>query len=374
MPAEGGEKLVQRFDRCEIQATKTPEGFIQDSPIIGRVGILEYYRPDGSVRREFRPADEAFADESLASLKGKPVTVGHPGVVNAVNIKDVAPIGTVLTGGRQDGDYIRADMVIYNLDTAGRELSCGYALDLDETPGEWLGQKYDAIQRNIRYNHVAVVPKGRAGPMAKLNMDGSQEYEEEESNTMPKIRLDNGLEYDASQEVIVAFEKLRADHATAIATQKDLQTRLDTTEAAKDALQVKVDGHATELDKVRKDADNALKDAVKARVALIKTADEFKVDKADEMTDRQLKEAVIKAARGDSALDLSQKSDAYIEAAFDLAMEDGAQRTDSMSQQRQTVNHRKPDDQRRADSGTSADARQRMIDSLQTAYQPKEEK
>ena len=87
-----------------------------------------------------------------------------------------------------------------------------------------------------------------------------------------------------------------------------VQAQLLEGEAAKDALQAKVDGHAAELEKVRKDAADGLSEAVKARVALIKTADDFKVDKADEMNDRQIKEAVIKAARGDSALDLSQKS------------------------------------------------------------------
>ena len=63
--------MVQRFDRFEIQATKTPEGFIQDSPVIGRVGILEYRQPDGSIRKELRPPEEAFHADSLATLKGK---------------------------------------------------------------------------------------------------------------------------------------------------------------------------------------------------------------------------------------------------------------------------------------------------------------
>lgn len=361
--------MVQRFDRFEIQATKTPEGFIQDSPVIGRVGILEYRQPDGSIRKELRPPEEAFHADSLATLKGKPVTVGHPGLVRADNVKAVQPIGTVLTEGRQDGEFIRADVVIYNLDTNGRELSCGYSLDTEETPGEWQGQRYDAVQRNIRYNHVAVVPKGRAGPTARLNMDGSQEYEYEEELKKMKIRLDNGCEYESPQEVIVAFEKLRTDHAAATAAQKDLQTRLDTTEAAKDALQAKVDGHAAELEKVRKDAADGLSEAVKARVALIKTADDFKVDKADEMNDRQIKEAVIKAARGDSALDLSQKSDAYIEAAFDLAMEDGAKRMDAMSQQRKTVNDKQTDQERKDGFTSAAEARQRMIEAQKSAYE-----
>lgn len=44
-----------------------------------------------------------------------------------------------------------------------RELSCGYHYDLDLTPGEYEGEKYDGVMRNIRGNHVALVEEGRAG-------------------------------------------------------------------------------------------------------------------------------------------------------------------------------------------------------------------
>ncbi len=44
------------------------------------------------------------------------------------------------------------------------QLSAGYELDLDRTPGTAPdGRRYDAVQRNIRINHVAAVPLGRAG-------------------------------------------------------------------------------------------------------------------------------------------------------------------------------------------------------------------
>ena len=46
-----------------------------------------------------------------------------------------------------------------------KELSLGYNLDLDETPGEWEGQPYDAVQRNIVINHLALVLE--AGPVSR---------------------------------------------------------------------------------------------------------------------------------------------------------------------------------------------------------------
>ena len=44
------------------------------------------------------------------------------------------------------------------------ELSCAYYYEYDPTPGEYQGLRYDGVMRNIRANHVALVPAGRAGP------------------------------------------------------------------------------------------------------------------------------------------------------------------------------------------------------------------
>jgi len=359
---------VERYDRFQIRATKTPEGFIQDSPVIGRVGILEYRNVDGSIRREFRPPEEAFHPDSLASLKGKPVTVGHPGIVRADNIKTVQPIGTVLSEGIPDGSNLRAPMVIYNLDTPNRELSCGYSLDTEETPGEWEGQRYDAVQRNIRYNHVAVVPKGRAGPLARLNMDGNQDYyDEEDDKPMGKIRLDNGIEYEAAPEVIVAFDELRKSNSELEDKNKDLEKKVDTTEAERDTLKADKGKFEEQLKAKDKEHADGLHEAVKQRVSLLSVAEKHKIEKADEMAEREIKEAVVKAVRGDG-MDLSQKSDEYVNAAFDMVKEDTAMRDDAMSKQRKAINN--PADQERKDEApsSSTEARQRMIENQQNAF------
>ena len=72
------------------------------------------------------------------------------------------------------------------------QLSVGYHADLDETPGSWRGERYDAVQRNIRGNHLAIVDQGRAGPAAAIRIDtkepvhmkikiGSNEFEVDEA-------------------------------------------------------------------------------------------------------------------------------------------------------------------------------------------------
>lgn len=325
---------MQRFDKVAFTATKTAEGFIRDTPIVGRAGILLYRNADGTERREYRPPEEAFKADSLASLMGKPITIGHKAFVTAGNAAQVAPVGSVLSEGRQDGNNIIADIVIYNLDTNARELSCGYTLDLDETPGTTPeGEHYDAIQRNIRVNHIAIVPKGRAG-VARLNMDGEQVLEEEQKEDnkmaeMTKIRLDSGIEYECAPEVKVEIEKMRKDSADAKKGLDKLQAKFDALEAE---LKKEKEGRKADAEAAKVNFD----EAIKARVELLKVAEAHKVANADSMTDTEIKTAVIKAVRGD-AINLDGKSADYIEAAYDMAKADVKQHEDGMAEQRKAT-------------------------------------
>lgn len=169
---------VVRLDSISITGKTffTPEGYFRDSPVLTSIGIFEYTNPDGSIRRELRLPNEVFNPESLASYQGKPIIITHDaGLIDKSNV-DQEQIGTILTNGYEDGDDVRADIVIHNTDAMKnshlRELSVGYNLDLEEKPGTWNGQHYDAIQRNIRVNHLALVRKARAGDQARLNLDG----------------------------------------------------------------------------------------------------------------------------------------------------------------------------------------------------------
>lgn len=47
---------------------------------------------------------------------------------------------------------------------AQTELSCAYRYEIDMSPGELAGVKYDGMMKNLRGNHVAIVVEGRAGP------------------------------------------------------------------------------------------------------------------------------------------------------------------------------------------------------------------
>lgn len=309
----------QRFDRAEFKATKTDEGFLVDSPVVGRVGIQEYRRGDGSMRRELRLPENVFHADALASMRGKPVTSGHPssGKVTASDSHRVT-IGTILSEGRQDGDNMRTDIVIHNVAAMGKnkELSLGYMCHLDETPGVHpVYGPYDAIQGIPITNHLSVVPVARAGAVARLNLDSMDQedfstQQEQQTMSMVKVKLDSGLEYEAAPEVSVALAKLRSD-AAEFATKL---AAIPTLTAERDTLKARVDGFQAELDKARDEG----KAAAEAKVKLDAVAVSFKIDAKDK-TDRQIKEAVIKAVT--PKLNLDGKDDAYVATAFDMAVE-----------------------------------------------------
>lgn len=226
--------MAIRYDRAPIKAKRTDEGFIKDTPVLTRTGVFVYRNADGSERREYRPPEEVFKADSLALYAGIPITNGHPGKVTSANAANHT-IGAVLTPARQDGDNLIADIVIHNVEAVNagnKELSVGYELDLDETPGITPnGERYDAVQRNIIPNHLAIVSRGRAGN-ARLNMDGDEEAViNDGSVVMTKLRLDNGIEYDAAPEVIQAYNKLKQDQAETVAAKDKAEARADSAEA-----------------------------------------------------------------------------------------------------------------------------------------------
>ncbi len=165
----------------------TPEGYMHARARLSRTGIQEYFgfeigaEDSDRTYRVYRPASEVFDDTALASFLGKPVTDGHPwDGVTASNWRQEA-VGIVQNDVRQDGEHVAASLMINDAEIANRiqrtgavELSCGYDSELVWGPGVTEhGETYDAYQRNIRGNHVAVVEKGRCGASCAVYADSA---------------------------------------------------------------------------------------------------------------------------------------------------------------------------------------------------------
>lgn len=222
-------KRVRRLDSIKLDQNDktyfTNEGYLIDHPILTSCGIFEYTNPDGSIRRELRLPEHVFAEESLKTYKGKPIIITHEaGVVNKGNV-DREQIGTILTDGYQDGDDVRAEIIIHDTDAMKecglKELSLGYNLDLVEEPGTWNGEPYDAIQTNIAINHLALVASARAGEQARLNIDGSEEPELKGGKVMKQTpntsRADGGeaLSPEEMEQAIAEYKARKVKEAGA---------------------------------------------------------------------------------------------------------------------------------------------------------------
>jgi hypothetical protein len=184
-------KQVRRFDSLDparwmtVPFTRTTEGFLTGRAIVTGVGVFTYLNKDGSTTRELRLPEEVFSSESLASMKLKPVTNGHPDEkVTPENMRDftVGSLGSNPSSTVQersfdgytpfekltDGFHVAIDMTVQRADAieavlnGKRALSMGYECEFESAePGSvWCGMEYDGIQRNIRYNHCAVAASG----------------------------------------------------------------------------------------------------------------------------------------------------------------------------------------------------------------------
>lgn len=91
--------------------------------------------------------------------------------VSPIDPKQKNVVGYTGTDAVWNAPYIDNSLVISVQDSIRRvedetekELSAAYYYDADMTPGTYEGESYDGVMRNIKFNHVALVPRGRAGP------------------------------------------------------------------------------------------------------------------------------------------------------------------------------------------------------------------
>lgn len=206
---------VIRLDSIPLDSTYyTEEGYLMDEPIVTTCGIFEYKNKDGSVRRELRLPEDVFAESSLSSYEGKPIIITHnAGAITKNNVSG-EQIGTIISKGIRDGDNVRAKIVIHNTDqmlrSGLRELSLGYSLETDDTPGVWNGQPYDCIQRNIEINHLALVKEARAGDTARLNIDGKESEPKGGTNLDDNTMHESGLSPEELDAAIALYKSHKA--------------------------------------------------------------------------------------------------------------------------------------------------------------------
>jgi hypothetical protein len=349
-PKDGCGYKKKKIDASEIRVNRsdvyeddwnftfkeTPEGYLMGKAVVTNIGVFTYLNADGTYRRELRLPEEVFSFESMWSLRGKPITDDHPAErVTVENVHDYAV-------GKTEGDpmwdqYHLAIGLVFDVKEAiekikggKRALSCGYDCALEMKAGNWMGVEYDAIQHNIRYNHLSLVDKGRAGDAARLRIDSADAIlihakDEEapmENKALRTITIDNA-DYQAEDKVVEAYN-------AALARSDELQKTLDVSiaeksavVAEKDALEEKVTALQKQIDEKKDTIDKSEVDKlVKARIALLDVARNAKVEVKDSASDRDIMVAVITAKAPTAKLDGAD--DMYIQTRFKIVVEDMA--------------------------------------------------
>lgn len=278
---------VRRFDVGRIgKLERTPTGGVRVDARISRTGILVYQTADGTTIREYRPPEEAFHTDSLRSLEDAIVTVGHPAsgtMVTPENAKALG-VGIVKTEGREDaGRFVLTKLAITDGPTIARidrrelsDVSAGYTCEVEMTPGTTpTGERYDAVQRGVIYNHVALLPPGggRAGAEVALKMDARTAVAVLEEGAPPRVeRNDEGRRMKTETIDGVEYEVGTAAWAQAHAK------RLAKFDADKAAMQAALDAKTGELEAMKKGLAEKEAEVQSLRDALESECSEEKTD------------------------------------------------------------------------------------------------
>lgn len=193
--------------------SETPEGYLicKNVPICRTgwqdyravelgLGAAEGYRPEDIVK-VYRDEAEVLSPATMASFEGKTVTSPHPPLfLNTTNDAEYNR-GSIhnVRKGPVVGDvktliadiFIKAGRLAQEVkNNILREVSCGYDC-LYEPIGD---RQYE--QKNIRGNHLAIIPAGRCGPACQImdcacHTDSGKEEQMEGQQTFWKDLKDN---------------------------------------------------------------------------------------------------------------------------------------------------------------------------------------
>ena len=325
--------MIQLLDKATTNTVRrTADGYLVADARVARTGIQEYLgselgRPDMPIIRVYRPESSVFAQDAMHSYAHRPVTNNHPASqVDASNWKDVA-IGN--TGGEvvRDGEFVRVPLVlmdgaaIADYEAGKRELSMGYDAKIEFINGVTdSGEAYDAIVTSMKMNHLALVNTARGGeqlrigdsPSPAAGVDG-QDKGGRMATEMKKVLVD-GLTVETTELGAQAIDRLTKQLADGAAVVQALKDAHAAALAQKDA----------EIDSLKSKVltDAQIEARAIARADLLAKAKAVHDADYTGKSDAEIRRAVVVAKLGDAAV--AGKADAYIDARFDILVEDAA--------------------------------------------------
>ncbi|MBR6530489.1 MAG: DUF2213 domain-containing protein [Clostridia bacterium] len=210
---------VQVFDINHLH--KTPEGYYQGNVICTGVGVFTYLDKNGKFVKRLRDVDDV--KKATSTLNCIPVTLNHPNEpVTADNVDDYQ-VGMTANDASFDGlnnhvtVTITGKRAIEAIDKKEvKAFSMGYKCNVIDNDGVWQGVHHDQQQKNIGYNHFALVKKGRAGDKVRFVVGDSADFADffdmaDPETEEPQKHTEDGKEHQDGQPVIVNDGKAGPD-------------------------------------------------------------------------------------------------------------------------------------------------------------------
>lgn len=333
--------VSENFDFKPSSRKYLDNGFLRVSGRAARTGVYEYLaselgiddRPQNDIIRVYRPESEVFDNNSIESYSNVDVTNDHPSeFVDSRTFREKS-VGHVISASR-DGDFVNVDMIIKDesairsIEAGKTQLSPGYsAVYVKEDGVAPCGTNYHYKQTSIDVNHVAIVSRGRGGSQVRLNDKKPTQPEK----VMTKIVLDSGRSLDlddGAKATLIqdSFERLvkRAEDAESKASE------LEKIQATCDAQKEKIESLESELKKATDSEVIKEKIAELSKVkdsAALVAGKEFTCDSTNVMDIKRLALAQVR-----DSIDWAEKSDEYVNAAFDFATADAEAKKEEKSE------------------------------------------
>jgi hypothetical protein len=162
----------------------------------------------------YRPAEEI--EKAADSFNGLPLMLDHWDM-DASNIPKDKVVGSLGTDAKWEPPYLTNSLIVTDSnaikaieDGSYSELSASYACDIDMTGGIFDGKSYDGVMKNIKGNHVALVPEGRAGHDVKVadSAMGGGENEMDWREKFKQFLLEIMTDKEAVTDIMNENEKL----------------------------------------------------------------------------------------------------------------------------------------------------------------------
>lgn len=298
---------------------------------IARTGVMSYLAKEcGDAFKDRDPmsivkiatlAEDLFCKDSIESYRSAPITVGHPeDDVNTENSKDL--VKGMLEGlPLRDGELLSATLVLNDADAisitkqSDSQLSSGHTARLVLCDAAVTG--YDAKKTHIRCNHVAIVSRGRAGAEVRI---ADADAVAEEVFVEPVFDAEGNevkpVEVPAAVVPAVVVEPVATEVVEPVAVALGDAAAL-AIEVAQ--LTVKLEDAQAEIKTLKLiDIDTLVQERLELVSNVLKLADGIVVTGKSAM---ELKREVVAKCRD---ADMTGKSDAYIEARYEVLLEDAA--------------------------------------------------